>query len=372
MRSQPKLPVRWLILSWLAAAGAMSCAIAAPVDGPYVRQGENEKLEAWVVDSGADGLKASVQPLAPGSTITIPAVEDLPSFAVTLRPKAKPAPDAITVPAKSPIFVVADTHGEFAILAQMLKAHRVVDAKLRWSFGRGHLVILGDVFDRGPNHTEILWLLYELEGEAAKAGGGVQLLLGNHETMVLMGDLRYLNPKYVETARVLGVNYYDLFDARSVLGQWLRSRPAVLRINRQLFLHAGISRTLIERKLTLTAINATIRKTLDGSITEPERDLAGLLMTKDGPLWYRGFFAEHADFTTATADDVGLALKYFGVDRINIGHTIVPTVTPLFDGRVVALNVYPKREGENSSFEALLIRGGKTLRARFDGGVEPL
>ena len=58
----------------------------------------------------------------------------------------------------------------------MLQAHRVVDATLRWSFGKGQLLILGDVFDRGPNHTEILWLLYKLEAEAAKAGGMIEEL----------------------------------------------------------------------------------------------------------------------------------------------------------------------------------------------------
>jgi hypothetical protein len=362
-----RMSLRLAFLIWLGAAAA----VAAPADGPYVVRDADGALVSWSVDA-ADGKADKAGPLAPGDEIAIAAVESLPAFRVTLRAPAKAAADAIEVPAKSPVFVVADTHGEFAILAPMLQKHRVIDAQLRWSFGRGHLVVLGDVFDRGPNHTEILWLLYQLEAEAAKAGGGVHLLLGNHETMVLMGDVRYLNPKYVDTARVLGVNYYELFDARSVLGQWLRSRPAILRINRQLFLHAGISRTLVERQLSLPHINSTIRKTLEGSLSEPERDVARLLMTADGPLWYRGFFAEHRDFTTATSEDVGAALKQFDVDRILIGHTIVPTIVSLFDGRVIALNVYPKREGESVSFEALLLRGGKTLRARADGGVAPL
>lgn len=358
----PRMGFRISILVWLLSAAA---AFAAPVDGPYVVRNAAGALEAWSVDSTGAPTRSSA--LAPGDTVSIAAVESLPAFDVMLRAPAKPAADSIKLPAKSPLFVIADTHGEFAILVQMLQRHRVVDATLRWSYGRGHLVILGDVFDRGPNHTEILWLLYQLEAEAAKAGGGVHLLLGNHETMVMMGDLRYLNARYVDSARVLGVNYFELFDARSVLGQWLRSRPAVLRINRQLFLHAGISRALVERKLTLADINGTIRETLEGSLAESERERARFLMTTDGPLWYRGFFAEQRDFTPATSADVDGALKHFGVDRIFIGHTIVPTVTPLFDGRVIALNVYPKREGESVSFEALRVRGGAIQRATFDG-----
>jgi hypothetical protein len=353
-------------LSWVLAAAA----VATPVDGPYVLRGETGALEAWSVT--AEGAPQKSGPVAAGDKVRIAAAGPMPAFEAILRPPAKAAADVLAIPAKSPMFVVADTHGEFGRLGQLLQSHRVVDAKLRWSFARGHLVILGDVFDRGPNHTEILWLLYQLEAEAAKAGGGVHLVLGNHETMVMMGDLRYLNSKYVETARVLGVEYYRLFDARSVLGQWLRSRPTILRINRQLFLHAGISRALIERQLTLTDINSTIRKTLEGSLTESERDVARLLMTTDGPLWYRGFFAAQTDFHTATTEDVDAVLKQFAVDRVFIGHTIVPTLTPLFGGRVVALNVAANEDPATGGFEALLLRDGRMQRARLDGGLEPL
>ena len=132
----------------------------------------------------------------------------LPNFSVKLRPPAAMDPDTADARADAPIFVVADTHGEYEILASMLKAQHVVDGKLRWSFGRGHLVVLGDVFDRGAHQTEILWLIYELEAEARKAGGGVHFVLGNHEAMELQGDLRYLNPRYRETTQLLGVDSY--------------------------------------------------------------------------------------------------------------------------------------------------------------------
>ena len=119
-------------------------------------------------------------------------------------------------------------------------------------------------------------------------------------------------------------------------------------------------------------MNATIRKALAGSLAEGERERARFLMSTAGPLWYRGFFPGQRDFTLATSGDIDRALEHFDVDRILIGHTIVPTVTPLFGGRVIALNVYPKREQGVVTFEALLLRAGKTLRARIDGGIEPL
>jgi hypothetical protein len=274
------------------------------------------------------------------------------------------------------MFVVADTHGEYEILVAMLKKHGVVDAQLGWKFGRGELVVLGDVFDRGPNHTEILWLLYQLEAEARSVGGGVHLVLGNHETMVLMGDLRYLNPKYVQTAQLLGVRTYsELFGATSVLGQWLRTMPTMLRINDLLCLHAGISRALVDSGMSLREINAGVRALLDGSMPadDAQRERAALLLGTMGPLWYRGYFAEQTAFPTATMADVNFALEKFGAHRMLIGHTIVPTVTPLYEGKVIAVQVYPRRDDDGRSrFESLLIKRDGTWRAKLDGTVEPL
>jgi hypothetical protein len=366
--------VRRSVAAWLAVAAAM----AATVDGPYLRYGESDRLEVSVVEWSAAGATARGLPLAPSGKLTVPAVGALPSFEVAPRPPAKPAPDSLRLPKATPLFVVADTHGEYEILGRMLRAHRVIDAKSKWSFGRGHLVVLGDVFDRGPNHTEILWLLYQLEAEAAQAGGGVHLLIGNHEAMVLRGDLRYLNPKYRETALALGVGYEKLFDARSVLGQWLRSRPAILRIDRTLYLHGGISRALVDRKLTLAQINGTIRGLLDGTLPDDLDSLerAQFLLKEEGPLWYRGYFSREQGpdkgAATATSADIAAALKHFAADRIVVGHTIVPTLTPLYDGRVIAANVAAKPDAGGSRFEALSIRGSKMQRARLDGTTSAL
>lgn len=361
-----------LVAAALLSFAATAATASAIIDGPYVRRTADGSLESLTVEEqGGTPVRRAV-PLAPEAPLVIPAVGEFPSVTVKLRGPAEPAVAVLGSIGKAPLFVVADTHGEYIALARLLQAHGVIDATLRWSYGRGRLLVLGDVFDRGPNHLEILWLLYQLEAEAEKAGGGVHLLLGNHETMVMMGDLRYLHAKYVDTARVLGVRYYELFDAHSVLGQWLRSRAAVMKADRALFLHGGISPALVARKLTIPEINLTIRRTLDGRLDESERDLAGFLMTTEGPLWYRGYFAEARDFPTATPADVGAVLDHFDVDRIFVGHTIVPAVTPLYDGRVIALNVPAKAGATGSTFEALRIRGGQIRRATLDGKLQEI
>jgi hypothetical protein len=361
------------IAAGLLFAPVLTEAAAPAADGPYVLRGADGRYESWNVDLAADGTHKRIESLQPGATLKIPAVGAYPWFNAKLRPPADIAPDVVRTSKGAPLFVVADTHGEYEILAQMLTSQKIVDAKLAWSFGKGHLVIVGDVFDRGPNQLEILWLLYSLEAQAAKAGGGVHLVLGNHETMALRGDLRYLHPKYVESARTLGVtSYSELFPTDSVLGQWLRSKPTVLKIDEFLCLHGGISRALVDRKLSLSDINGAVRDVLGGKVSSADAARADFVMSQVGPLWYRGYFVDQPEYPSATAQDVDATLMFFGVKRILVGHTIVPTITPLFDGKVIAVQVYPKREGEQVIFESLLIRGGKFFRAKPDGSTQPL
>jgi hypothetical protein len=359
------------ILASAALMLATTCAAAALPDGPYVLRSADGAWEVLSVDATADGTRPSSRPVKEGDTLTIAAVGAVPAFTVKLRPPAVDSPGSVEA-RDATLFVVGDTHGEYEILVGMLRAHNVVDARLRWKFGRGHLVVLGDVFDRGPNHLEILWLLYELEAQSAKAGGGVHLLLGNHEIMALTGDLRYLNPHYAGSAQALGrASYAELFAADSLLGQWLRSKPAMLRVNGLLCLHAGVSRALIDSTLTIDDVNATVRATLKRE--SPQGAVTELVMGSNGPLWYRGYFPGQAGFVPATAADVDLTLETFGASQILVGHTIVPAVTPLYGGKVVAVQVYPKRDAAGrADFECLLITNGVLWRAMLDGKRERL
>jgi hypothetical protein len=222
-----------------------------------------------------------------------------------------------------------------------------------------------------------LWLIYKLEEEAARAGGGVHLALGNHEDMVLRGDARYLNPKYSRVAALLGAkDYASLWDEQTVLGQWLRSKAAVFRLGNYLCLHGGISRELMDRGLTLPAINQTIRAALTEQSARTAEQTQ-FVLGEHGPLWYRGYFeaiAREGGFKPAEPADIDLMLERFKVQAILVGHTRVPTVTPLYGGRVIAVQVYPHRDTQTQApvMEGLLIQRGQMFRARADGSSELL
>ena len=87
----------------------------------------------------------------------------------------------------------ADVHGAYDELVALLRSQGLVDGSLRWSGADTQLVSLGDLLDRGPDSRRVLDLLMRLEGEARTAGGAVHVLLGNHEVMNIVGDLRYVS-----------------------------------------------------------------------------------------------------------------------------------------------------------------------------------
>jgi hypothetical protein len=112
-----------------------------------------------------------------------------------------------------------------------------------------------------------------------------------------------------------------------------------------------------------------------GSLGERQPD--GFVMGPNGPLWYRGYFpdaARESGSTVATSDDITRILSFYKAKEIFVGHTIVSTVTPLYDGRVVAVQVYPHRDDTTAKpeMQGLLVKQGALYRARIDGSVEPL
>jgi hypothetical protein len=92
------------------------------------------------------------------------------------------------------VVAVGDVHGDYDAFVAILRAAEVIDSKGRWSGAKTHLVQTGDVLDRGADSRKAMDLLMSLEKQAAKAGGRVHALIGNHEAMNMYGDLRYADP----------------------------------------------------------------------------------------------------------------------------------------------------------------------------------
>ena len=260
------------------------------------------------------------------------------------------------------IAVLSDIHGQYQLFVDLLEVNNIVDKQGDWNYKNGHLVIIGDAFDRGEKVSETLWHIIKLKIQANKAGGKVHYLLGNHDIMVLNADLRYINPKYNKIESLLGLDYDQLFGEQSLMGQWLRVSPVIIRINDILFNHAGLSPAMAKANISIDSINNAFATRIIDNVKDSIRanEHLSLLTRSQGPIWYRGYFKD-STLTTAGVDSI---LMSFDAKRIVVGHTSMDEVTVYFDTRVLAADTSIKN-GENG--ELLFIENDKYYKSGLDG-----
>lgn len=328
---------------------------AALDDGPYVFQTMPRHYDAWWVCDGK--VEHERQRRHRHATRVAPRCGYDRTAVIPSR-----LADAEAVPyTGGRIVALSDIHGQYDLMVRLLRAHRVIDDKDDWALGRDHLVITGDVFDRGDKVNEVFWLLFQLQQQAHAAGGAVHFLLGNHETMVLYDDLRYVNPKYVEVARLLGRPYAALYGADSVIGGWLRTRPVMLRLGDTLFLHGGIAPENLDLVAGLDATNTAYRGSLGIAKDTVKADPATsrLYDGKRSPIWYRGYF--NGELATP---EVQTLVDRLELARIVVGHTTMDEVASFHGGRIIAIDSGIKR-GESG--QLLFIENGTLSRGLLDG-----
>ena len=220
----------------------------------------------------------------------------LPAGLMPARPQAPPD-------ASRSVVAIGDVHGDYDDFVAILQRVGLIDAQRQWAGGKTTFVQVGDLIDRGPKPREVLDLVMALQEQASKAGGQVVSLLGNHEVMNIMGDLRYVTPgnyatfadadsekrqkealqKYMAwrknhsvllaeltqpvlpeteaewlTRHPLGfIEQREAYSPKGIYGKWLRQHNAIARIDEVIFLHGGISPDL--SSTPIDKLNAQIR-----------------------------------------------------------------------------------------------------------------
>jgi hypothetical protein len=193
------------------------------------------------------------------------------------------AAPAATLPSRPPagsglegrIVAVADVHGAGATFVKTLQRAGLIDERQQWIGGTAILVQTGDLLDRGTDIATALDLLMKLEPQASAAGGRVQVLLGNHEGMNMLGETRDTAPELYrtfaddrsearreqgfQTAKKISkgaaldkdawmaahptgyLEYREAFGPNGRYGKWLRTKPVVVQIDGTVFMHGGIN-----------------------------------------------------------------------------------------------------------------------------------
>lgn len=224
---------------------------------------------------------------------------------------AQPVPSRIPHIEATRVIAVGDIHGAYQALTELLQTAGLINRQLQWQGNDSHLVILGDMVDRGSESRQVLDLLMRLETEAGDAGGAVDIILGDHEVMVLVGDLRYVSQEdfanYIdledsgqrqqawmrflveqddaqqnseellkEFERRYPPGFFghrEAFSLSGDYGEWLRHKPVLIRVNDSGFVHGGI---LFENPdMDIGSINPHAEELLQGYLSNVEKLIDG-------------------------------------------------------------------------------------------------
>jgi hypothetical protein len=301
------------------------------------------------------------------------------------------APAYAAAPAAAPqrIVAVGDLHGDYSVWRDIAGAAGLVNAAGHWAGGKTILVQVGDMVDREPDSAKIVRELMQLQREAPKAGGRVVVLVGNHEAMNVLGDLRYttagdfaafagpnsapLRDRFYEARKAEIEAKYRASDPKLTsaairqawitatplgwveqrlawapdgeIGRWVARSPAVALVDGNLFAHGGLSAEY--SKLPIDEINRKV----DAALVAHDRSPQSILTDPLGPLWYRGLVtrnpkvteipppAEGATPRPPIEQELATVLSAYGAKRIIIGHTPnLKGIQILYGGRLVEID----------------------------------
>lgn len=322
-------------------------------------------------------------------------------------------PGAVVAQSSPRIIAVGDLHGDWAAWRAIARAAGVMDDKGHWAGGKTILVQTGDVPDRAPDTLKIIDDLMRLQKEAKAAGGRVVTLVGNHESMMMIGDLRYVDPgeyaafvtkksadlrkatfkanqkALLEAYRTRDPNLSEAqveeawfkqtplgmlehnaaWRADGRIGRWVLKNPAVALIDGNLFVHGGLSPAYAA--LPIDEINRRVAAALAAADQAP----TAIISDPNGPLWYRGFSMPPASAASAAPSEgaavappaaaaaapgpaeLDAVLKAYGARRMIIAHT--PALNGIViadDGRLVRIDTGISR-AYNGKPSYLEIRG---------------
>lgn len=196
------------------------------------------------------------------------------------------------------VVAIGDIHGEYDKLVQLVTGTGLADSILKWAGGTAHLVICGDLLDRGKKERAVMDLLMRLQNEAKKDGGEVHVLLGNHDVMNLVRDLRYVDKanygdfiqeeksrdrkrgydsfkqlyagqrfKEAQLKAAFDEKYppgyfarLQAFELNGKYGAWLLDRPTMIKINEVIYVHAGLREEVASEGIE--KINKQVQKSI--------------------------------------------------------------------------------------------------------------
>jgi hypothetical protein len=234
-------------------------------------------------------------------------------------------------------FAISDIHGHLDDLLTALRSAGLIDADGSWTGGASKLLVLGDLLDRGPDGVGVVKLLRRLQEQAPDQ---VQVLLGNHEILTLAVWL-FGEDDFATTWRRNGGVATDQSALTPDDIAWLRSLPAMTRVDDDLLVHSD-STAYVEWGRTIDEVNQTVHRLLHSEDSDAYREV------------WRSLTQRRRFVGPGGAERVQAMLERFGGRRLVHGHSIVATL-----------------RGPTPGHGSLTYAGGRALAidgGRYDGG----
>ena len=209
------------------------------------------------------------------------------------------------------IIAIGDIHSDLNLAKKILKIAKVITDDEEWCGGNTYVIQVGDQIDSYrsskkktddgeiPNDVNTMFFFSELHKQAYKKGGAVISLLGNHELMNVLGDMRYVshnNLSSFDTNKDLENGTRERIRLFSVGNEYAKymacTRYSAVIVNDILFAHAGIlpefaKRLNMKSREDLEIFNNVIKLWLLGKIDTEK--IKYMITNKKSLFWNRIF-----------------------------------------------------------------------------------
>lgn len=279
---------------------------------------------------------------------------------------ARAAPAAVARHPGGPrVVAIGDLHGDLPATRAALRLVGAIDASDRWTGGSLVVVQTGDQLDRGDTERGIVDLFEQLAAEARGTGGAVLALNGNHETMNVQGDFRYVTEAGlrafdgVSPASPLATNFpvSERQRGRAFLpgGAYalkLSRRDLIAVVADSVFAHAGVLSEHVE--YGVDRINQEVRAWMTGAT----RSVPAVVTRENAPVWTRLYGGPSPD--PASCRELEDVLSKLQARRMVVGHTIQRGgISSACGGKLHRIDVGMSRHYGKNPIQALEIAAGR-------------
>lgn len=326
------------------------------LDGPYVFYQNGEVIVKTVEASGPQSYTYNTPEEA---NLICRFQNGIDSFAVQIQPELNIEPSIYTLPEK--FLAISDIEGNLEAFVMVLQDAGVMDVNYNWTFDNGHLFFVGDMFDRGNNVTECLWLLYRLESQAEALGGKIHFVIGNHEMMNLTFNFNYVAQKYLINTQLMNETLESIYASDTELGRWLRTKNIIEKVEPFIFLHGGISPEVDALNLSYDEMNYWGRYRMDSECQSNDCEIING-GSDYGIYWYRDMADE-----ILSQQQVDAIISNFNGEMVIIGHSVFDNITLLYEEKVICIDLDHKDNFMAGYMSAFYYENGNLYDFNTDG-----